>query len=200
MKLKSRDGATGQRYTGGRRGGEGGTRARRRHPRVQRQAGAPQRGSGRDGDRDETRHHGAAADRANRSGAHGQHHDRRARSRGGEGRLPGTTPGHSASRSRNQQREATRGFGILMQDVTAPLQRRLRLDDTKGALITEVEPEGPAYAEGWRRRRHRPRWRVSRLQSSEEASRELTRVPSGGTALLRVIHNGRERFVTITKQ
>ncbi len=108
-------------------------------------------------------------------------------------------PGTQREPEPEPQRETTRGFGITLQDVTPALQRRLRLDDTKGALITEVDPEGPAIGKVGAgdvivRVGNEP------IESSEEASRELTRVPSGGTALLRVIHDGRERFVTITKQ
>ena len=44
--------------------------------------------------------------------------------------------------------------------------------------------------------------RVGRVEveTAAEVGRELGEVPSGGTAFLRVLRNGRESFVAVTKE
>ena len=102
------------------------------------------------------------------------------------------------------QRETTRGFGILMQDNTPRIQRDLKLENTTpGAVITDVEMDSLAFR---RRRLFRGdiiiRVGDQPVKSSDEALRELTRVPAGGSGLFRVMRGNpaREVFVTVTKQ
>jgi len=38
------------------------------------------------------------------------------------------------------------------------------------------------------------------VESATEAQRELARIPSGGTAFLRVLRGGQETFITVTKE
>jgi hypothetical protein len=38
------------------------------------------------------------------------------------------------------------------------------------------------------------------VTSAAEASRELGRVPSGGTAFLRILRGGQETFITVAKE
>ena len=38
------------------------------------------------------------------------------------------------------------------------------------------------------------------MTSATEASRELGQIPAGGTAFLRVLRNGQETFVAVTKE
>ena len=97
--------------------------------------------------------------------------------------------------------EPTKGFGITIDNVTPELARRLRLDDTvRGAVITEVEPASPAARRGLRPGDVIVRVGSTRITSAADAQRELTRVPSGGTALLRIVRNGDEVFLTVTKE
>ena len=105
-----------------------------------------------------------------------------------------------AEREPELDRETSRGFGIRMQDITPEIQRQLRLNTTNGAVISQVEPDSPADAVGLRRGDVIVRVGAQRIQSSDDAARELSRVPSGGSALLRIIRDGRERFVTATKE
>ena len=38
------------------------------------------------------------------------------------------------------------------------------------------------------------------VETAADAQRELARIPSGGTAFLRVVRGGQETFVTVTKE
>ena len=102
-------------------------------------------------------------------------------------------------------RETSRGFGIEYEDLTASLSRRLQLKDTRGAVISFVDQDGPA--DGYLR----PYDVIVRVGSTPvtnamEARRELDRVPSGETAALRILRRGedgaapRARFLTIQKE
>ena len=95
--------------------------------------------------------------------------------------------------------ETSAGFGLSLSNVTADAARRLKLDDTKGALIQDVEPGSPAARNGLQPGDVIVRVGRTPVASATDASRELGRVPSKGTALLRVVRNGTETFVTVTK-
>jgi serine protease Do len=99
------------------------------------------------------------------------------------------------------ERETNSGFGFTTQDVTPDLQRRLRLNDPiRGAVISDVSEEGPGYRAGLLPGDVIVRVGAQVVRSSAEARRELARVPSGGSALLRIIRNDRERFVSVKKE
>jgi serine protease Do len=94
----------------------------------------------------------------------------------------------------------TRGFGMTIENVTPDLARRLRLENERGAVITDVEEDSPAG-----RRQLRPGDVIVRVGSvaintAVDAQRELGRVQSGGTALLRIIRQGQQIFLTVTKE
>jgi serine protease Do len=100
--------------------------------------------------------------------------------------------------------ETSRGFGMTLDEVTPELQRRLRLDSARGAVITDVEQGSPAQ-----RGRLQPGDVIVRVGSTPvnsvtDAVRELGRVPSGGTAFLRVLRQQQggavEVFVRVTKE
>jgi serine protease Do len=103
-------------------------------------------------------------------------------------------------RDDNPAQETSSGFGITLQNLTPEIARRLRLDDRRGAVITDVEQGSPAA-----RAQLQPGdviVRVGRqpVESAADAQRELGRVQSGGTAFMRVIRNGQETFVSVTKE
>jgi serine protease Do len=107
-------------------------------------------------------------------------------------------------RSAEPEPAITRGFGMTIEDVTPELARRLRLDASRGAVITDVEDGSPAA-----RRQLRPgdvivRVGSANINTAADAQRELGRVPAGGSALLRIIRQGpsgpQETFLTITKE
>ena len=98
------------------------------------------------------------------------------------------------------QQEPTRGFGIRLNNITPELERRFRLEDQRGAVIVEVEPESAAARRGLQPGDVITRVGRQPVQTAAEARDELARIPSGGTALLRVMRNGQETFVTVTKE
>jgi serine protease Do len=104
-------------------------------------------------------------------------------------------------RDSDDPQETTTGFGITLGNITPEIRQRLRLDrDTDGAAVMEVEPGSPAARAGLLPGDIIVRVGRENVSSASEASRELARVASGGTAFLRVLRNGQETFVAITKE
>ena len=82
-----------------------------------------------------------------------------------------------------------------------PANQELRLDrNVRGAVIMEVEPGSPAARVGLSEGDVITRVGRQPVQTAAEARDELARIPSGGTALMRVTRNGQETFVTVTKE
>ena len=97
--------------------------------------------------------------------------------------------------------ETSAGFGITLGNLTPQIARQLRLEDgTQGAVIMDVDADSPAAQAGLRPRDVIVRVGRTTITSAAEAQRELARVPSGGTAFLRVLRNGQETFVSVTKE
>jgi serine protease Do len=101
-------------------------------------------------------------------------------------------------------RETSRGFGLELETVDAEIARRLQLKDARGAVITDVDPEGPAARVGLRQGDVIIRVGSANVTTAQEAGRELNRVPAGGTVALRIIHVGQNgpqvRFLTMTRE
>ncbi len=98
-------------------------------------------------------------------------------------------------------RETSSGFGVTFSNITPDVARRLRLDrGTQGAVIIDVEPGSPAARVGLAAGDIIIRVGREQVATAAEASRELGRIPSGGTAFLRVLRNGQETFVAVTKE
>ena len=101
----------------------------------------------------------------------------------------------------NPQQETSAGFGISLGNLTPQIAQQLRLDaGTRGAVIVEVDPDSSAARAGLQPRDVIVRVGRQAITSAAEAQRELARVAAGSTAFLRVIRNGQEQFVTITKE
>ena len=96
--------------------------------------------------------------------------------------------------------ETSSGFGITLQTVTPEIARRMRLDETRGAVITDVEQGSPAARAGLQPGDVIVRVGQAPIANAADAQRELGRVRSGSTAFLRVVRGGQETFVTVTKQ
>jgi serine protease Do len=107
-------------------------------------------------------------------------------------------------RSAEPEPATTRGFGMTIEDVTADLARRLRLDSSRGAVITDVEDGSPAGRRGLRPGDVIVRVGQVNINNAADAQRELGRVPAGGAALLRIVRQGpsgpQETFLTVTKE
>ncbi len=99
------------------------------------------------------------------------------------------------------QQETSSGFGMSLSNITPDVQRRLRLDDSaKGAVVIEVEPASPAARAGIMTGDVIPRVGRAPIGNVTDASRELGRIPAGGTAVLRVLRNGQDTAVVVTKE
>jgi len=96
--------------------------------------------------------------------------------------------------------ETTSGFGITISNITPELAQRLRLNrNTQGAVITDVEAGSAAARAGLAEGDVIVRVGRENITNAAEAVRELGRIPSGGTAFLRVLRGGQETFVAVTK-
>jgi serine protease Do len=95
--------------------------------------------------------------------------------------------------------ETSMGFGITLQNVTPEIARRLRLEDRRGAVITDIEQGSPAARAGLQPGDVIVRVGRQPVESAAEAQRELSQVAAGGTAFLRILRGGQETFVTVTK-
>ena len=104
-------------------------------------------------------------------------------------------------RSPNDLQETSSGFGITLGNITPNVAQRLRLDrGTRGAVIIDVEPGSPAARVGLAAGDVITRVGREAVETAAEASRELGQVPAGGTAFLRVLRNGQDTFVAVTKE
>ena len=108
--------------------------------------------------------------------------------------------------SRNRERgddtgQATStGFGLRLQNISPQDARELKLDSSRGALIADVEQGSPAARAGLRPGDVIVRVGREPIASATDAQRELGKVPSRGTAFLRVLRDGQETFVSVTKE
>ena len=101
----------------------------------------------------------------------------------------------------NSPQETSTGFGLTLGNITPDVAQRLRLDrGTADAVVTEVEPGSPAARAGLAAGDIIMRVGRESVRTAAEASRELGRIPAGGTAFLRVLRNGQETFVAVTKE
>jgi serine protease Do len=111
-----------------------------------------------------------------------------------------STARNSGRETGDPAQETSSGFGITLQNVTPEIARRLRLENRRGAVVTDVEQGSPAARAGMQPGDVIVRVGRQPVESNTEAQRELARIPSGGTAFLRVVRGGQETFVTVTKE
>jgi serine protease Do len=110
--------------------------------------------------------------------------------RGGRGNDRGDNP--------TEQHEST-GFGLTLDNVTPSMARRLRLPSGQtGALVTDVDPDGPAFG-GLRQGDVIVSVNGRSISSAADAKRELDRVQPNHLAQLRVWRNEQEIFVPVKK-
>ena len=102
--------------------------------------------------------------------------------------------------SRNPQQQSS-GFGMSLSNITADVQRRLRLDDNvKGAVVVDVDQASPAARAGIMEGDVITRVGRTSVGSVADASRELGKIASGGTAILRINRGGTDMAVVVTKE
>jgi serine protease Do len=91
------------------------------------------------------------------------------------------------------------GFGLTLENVTPAMARRLQMPSGQtGAVITDVDPDGPAAA-GLRPGDVILSVNRKSVASAVEAQRELQKVQSGHLAQMIVWRGGSETFVTVKK-
>ena len=101
----------------------------------------------------------------------------------------------------NPQQETSSGFGMSLSNITPDVARRLRLDaDARGAVVVDVDPGSAAARAGIMEGDVITRVGRTSVNSVADASRELARVPSGGTVILRVLRGGQDTAVVVTKE
>jgi serine protease Do len=96
--------------------------------------------------------------------------------------------------------EAPTGFGMTIDNLTPDTARRLRLEETRGAVIIDVEQGSPAARAGLNPGDIIRRVGRTPINTAAEAQRELAKVPSKGTAFLLVNRGGEDTFITVTKE
>ena len=107
--------------------------------------------------------------------------------------------------SRNRERDDTTGqatstgYGLRLQNISPADARELKLESSRGALIADVDQGSPAARAGLRPGDVIVRVGREPIASAADAQRELGKVPSRGTAFLRVLRDGQETFVSVTK-
>jgi serine protease Do len=105
------------------------------------------------------------------------------------------------TRERDETAQSTStGFGLRLQNISPADARELKLDNARGALIADVEQGSPAARQGLRPGDVIVRVGRVPIESAADAQRELGRVPSRGTAFLRVVRDGQETFISVTKE
>jgi serine protease Do len=97
--------------------------------------------------------------------------------------------------------EPTAGFGMTLGNITPQVARQLRLEaDAKGAVVMDVEQGSSAARAGLEEGDIILRVGRTPVTNKVDAERELGRVPSGGTAFLRILRDGQETFIPVTKE
>jgi serine protease Do len=112
--------------------------------------------------------------------------------------------GAQQSRSRGgrgaPEPEATAGFGLTLDNITPDIARQLRLESSRGAVVVDVDPNSPAARAGIGEGDVIVRVGRTPVSNAAEANRALAAAPSGGTVGLRVLRDGQERFIPVTKE
>jgi serine protease Do len=96
--------------------------------------------------------------------------------------------------------EAPTGFGMTVDNLTPETARRFRSDETRGAVIIDIEQGSPAARAGLQPGDIIRRVGRTSINTAAEAQRELAKVPSSGTAFLLVSRGGDDTFITVTKE
>ena len=118
----------------------------------------------------------------------------------GELDLDTETP--TASNDEDQPNEdATAGFGMSLGNLNAERASRLKLPaNTTGALVVDVDPNGPAARAGLGEGDVILRVNRQKVASAADANRELQKVRPGGTAFLNIWRRDQEIFLPMKKQ
>src|SRR5262249_26316863 len=87
-----------------------------------------------------------------------------------------------------------RGYaGVAIQALTPELARAFGLSDTHGAVISGVDPDGPAAAAGLRRGDVIVSFRGHPIVSDNDVRTQLSRLKPGDQAALEIVRDGGRR-------
>jgi S1-C subfamily serine protease len=89
-------------------------------------------------------------------------------------------------------------LGVTVQPMTADLARSLNLTETHGALVNEVQPDGPAARAGLERGDVILAVNGVAIQSSNDLRNQVSSLAPGTTADVSVIRNGQKRSINVT--
>jgi len=95
--------------------------------------------------------------------------------------------------------KVTRGYlGVSIQDITPDLVTAMKLSQTRGALIGDVDPKGPAAKSGLQSGDIIVEANDKTIQDSRELRLLVSAMNPGSQVNLKVIHNGQPQNVTLT--
>jgi serine protease Do len=92
----------------------------------------------------------------------------------------------------------TRGWlGVVIQQITPDLKEAMNLADTKGALISRVDPSGPAAKAGIERGDVIVRFGGESIEEMDELPRRVAATAPGTKADVVVLRNGKEKSFAV---
>jgi len=95
--------------------------------------------------------------------------------------------------------KVTRGYiGVSIQDVTPELAAALKLSETRGALVGDVDPSGPAARSGLQSGDVITQVNGTPILDSRALRLMVSSMAPGSSVTLQVLHEGQPRNVTIT--
>jgi len=95
--------------------------------------------------------------------------------------------------------KVTRGrLGVIMQNVNEGMRKQLNLKDSKGAVVTTVEPEGPAEKSGFKQYDVIIEVNGQPAEDSNDLKFKIADIEPGKKVTVRVIRDGKELTLTPT--
>ena len=95
--------------------------------------------------------------------------------------------------------KVTRGYlGVSVQDITPDLQKALKLGDTHGALVGDVDPKGPAAHAGLQQGDVIVEANGKSIENQRELRLMVSAMKPGSQINMRVRHEDQTRAVTLT--
>ena len=88
-------------------------------------------------------------------------------------------------------------LGVTVQPMTADLARSLRLEDARGALVNDVQADGPAAAAGIRRGDVILAVNGVAVQSSNDLRNQVSSLAPGSSADVSLLRDGRRQSVSV---
>jgi Do/DeqQ family serine protease len=98
-----------------------------------------------------------------------------------------------------QNGRVIRGYaGLAVQPMTPDLARAFQLSDTRGAVVTDLDPDGPTARAGLKRGDVIVAVGSRPVASDEELRTQMSRLRPGDRVSLGVVRNGRKETVEVT--